>query len=386
SHKHTKAAIMLSALLAVVTLWSIDLGPATNATHVFLPTSALARGVCNTDNKLCGDELSVFDWGGSDEPLMVPDYISKYPKKPRWSLFADSTEGLQKVKNGFQVDVAHITNSDIPFWKDYITPWEIKKIKNWDNLYSFWKKIPGFEPINGKVYGIPTYFGITTPIYDPDKVKASDLKSLKDFADPKYKGRVTMPDFTDEAYAFCMLAYGNKKPFSQMTKKDIDDCGPFLRALHKNVRVYWTDSASVVGSFKTGELWLGFVWQDVPYTINQARKNKSPILAARDLGFAMWGQAMSRLKTSKPEVDDLAYDFTNAMHSDRAAEFFVNEWSYGSANKKAMEKINPDIIKAHYLDGLEDYSKKGKSLMYGGWPNELWLYAQPEWQKIKSGQ
>ena len=166
---------------------------------------------CNTPNKLCGDELVVFDYGGDNVMGWVPDYAKKYPKPPRWSLFTDPNEGLQKMIGGFQIDIAHLTNSDTTFWLDYLQPWDMKKITEWNDLYPFWKNAPGVKPINGKYYMIPTVYGMTAAVYDTRRIKPGEIKSLKDFADPKYKGRVAMPDGGYEAYAFCLLAFGNKK-------------------------------------------------------------------------------------------------------------------------------------------------------------------------------
>lgn len=352
---------------------------------------AVAAKTCNTPNKLCGSELIVFDWGGSDTIGLVPDYAKKYPEKPRWSLFLDTNEGLQKMKGGFQVDIAHLTNSDIPFWNDFIQPWDVGKVAYWKDMYPFWKTAPGIAPVNGKVYAVPTYFGMNAAIYDERKIKQGEIKSLKDFADPKYKNRLVMPDAGYEAYAFCMLALGIKKPFVKITKPEIDTCSAFLRQVHKNVRVYFTDSGAVVAGFKTGELWLGFVWMDVPYTINKdraqnAKAGSERVVLDRNLGFVLWTQAMVLNKNSKPEVRDLAYDYLNALTAPGGANFLLNEWGYGSTNKKAMEAMDPKILKERYLDNLEGYVASGKALMFGALPVDIGQYMLNEWEKIKSGQ
>ena len=349
--------------------------------------------ICNTPNKLCGNELVVFDYGGDDVMGWVPDYAKKYPKKPRWSLFNDTNEALQKMKGGFQVDIAHITNSDTPFWTEYLQPWDLKKVTEWNDLYPFWKNAPGVQPINGKYYMIPTLFGMSAAVYDTKVIKPGEIKSLKDFANPKYKGRVVLPDAGYEVYAMCMLAFGNKKPFVKMTKTDVDNCSVFLREVHKNVRQYFTDSGSVVVGFKTGEVWMGFVWMDVPYTINKDRlanpKNaKELVQLDRNLGFALWVQGMVRAKTSKPAVDDLAYDYVNALNRG-GADFLVNEFGYGSPNKKEMDAIaakDPKALKDRSLDNIDGYVKSGKASMFGALPPDVSQYLLNEWEKIKTGQ
>ncbi len=366
------------------------------ASSLIFSGKAQAAKTCDTPNKLCGSELTVFDYGGDDVIGWVPDYAKKYPAKPRWSTFVDTNEALQKMKGGFQVDIVHLTNSDNsaanPYWIDYIQPWDIKKITGWNDIYPFWKNAPGFEPIKGQYYMIPTLFGMTAVVYDTKYIKPGEIKSLKDFADPKYKGRVVMPDSAYEVFAFCLLAEGNKKPFVQITKADVDRCDPFLRAIHKNVRQYFSDSGGVVAGFKTGELRLGFVWMDVPYTINKERQkdpkgNRDMLMLDRNLGFSLWAMGMVRTKTSKPEVTDLAYDYTNALING-GADFLVHEFGYGSVNKKAMaalEAKEPNVLKDRFLDNIESYVKRGKGNIMGALSVDTNQYLMSQWEKIKTG-
>lgn len=363
------------------------------ASYILYSRVEAAQKSCDTPNKLCGNELLIFDYDGNNVMGWVPDYSKKYPKKPRWLLFVDPNEALQKMYAGFQVDIIHLTNTDRLYWMSFLQPWDVKKITSWNDIYPFWKNAPGFQPVKGKVYLIPTLFGLTGATYDTNHIKPGEIKSLKDFANPKYRGRIAMPDGAYEAYGFCMLAMGNKKPFVEMTKKDVDDCGQFLRMVTRNIRGYFADSASIAAAFQTGEIWLAYTWVDVAYNTNRDRlKNpatKNNLLKFdRDIGFSIWAQGMARARTSKPEVDDLAYDYVNALDKD-GADYLVHEFGYGSANKKAMEALvakEPNVLKDRYLDNIDSYVAANKVLIFGGLPVETSRYLLAEWERIKIGR
>ncbi|MDI9314023.1 MAG: ABC transporter substrate-binding protein [Hydrotalea sp.] len=356
----------------------------------------VAKAACDTPNKMCGNELKVFDYGGNNIIGWVPDYAKKYPKAPTWLVFVDTGEALAKVRGGFQVDIANLSNSDNskdnPYWLDYIQPWDTSKITGWKDIYPFWKNAPGFEPINGKYYMIPTYFGIEAAVYDSRRIQTGEIKSLKDFADPKYKGRVFMPDTAYDNYAFCMLAMGMKKPFLKLTKADIDTCDPFLRSVAKNVRLYYTDSDNVVVGLKTGELWLGWAWMDQPLTANKERAkdpkgDKKQVILDRELGIALFASGMVLLKNAKPANIELAYDYTNALLNG-GADWLVHQWGYGSPNKKSMDALEakePNLLKKHYIDNLESYVKSNKAVIFATLPKDVNDYAISKWEQIKSG-
>jgi len=62
----------------------------------------------------------------------------------------------------------------------------------------------------GKVCIIPVDWGNTALTYRTDKVPDADVTSLQVFADPKYRGRISIVDNVDGAYALGFLATGGE--------------------------------------------------------------------------------------------------------------------------------------------------------------------------------
>ena len=83
------------------------------------------------------------------------------------------------------------------------------------------------------------------PDLHSETVDAKDIQSLKAFADPKFKDRVSIGDNVDDAYALASLAIG-LKDWTQMTDAQFAEASAFLREVHKNVRLYWTDNTEIV--------------------------------------------------------------------------------------------------------------------------------------------
>ena len=133
------------------------------------------------------------------------------------------------------------------------------------------------------------------------------MQSLKAFADPKFKGRVSIGDNVDDAYALASLAIG-LKDWTKMTDEQFKQASDFLRQVHKNVRLYWTDTTEIVQALSGGEVDLAWAWNDAAVQSvagrradqDQARHGRRPF----DLGLRLCaaegraGQAPTRPMTS----------------------------------------------------------------------------------------
>ena len=81
------------------------------------------------------------------------------------------------------------------------------------------------------------------------------------FADPKYEGKVSIGDNVDDAYALAALAIG-LKDWTQMTDEQFVEASDFLRKVHQNVRLYWTDNADISQAMANGEVLIAWTWNE----------------------------------------------------------------------------------------------------------------------------
>jgi spermidine/putrescine transport system substrate-binding protein len=154
-------------------------------------------------------ELTVFDWAGFEEPSLIEDYIAKYGKGPTYAFFADDDEAFQKVCAGFRADVAHPCSQMVGKYRDagLIEPWDVSRIPEFANIAPRFLDSKVFKDDTG-VWYIPTDYAYTAIAYNTEEVPAEDVASLQVFLDPKYEGRVSIPDSSDDVWALAYLATG----------------------------------------------------------------------------------------------------------------------------------------------------------------------------------
>jgi spermidine/putrescine-binding protein len=189
---------------------------------------------------LAGD-LTVFHWAGDEDPAAHPDYVKKYGGSPRFAFFGDEDEAFQKRTSGVKADLAHPCAQSVVKWRDagLLEPLDTAKLANWNDV------LPGIKAMKnrmtddkGVAWFLPFEWGNTPVVHRTDKVKPEDVTSLQAFADPKFKGRISIGDNVEDADALASLAIG-LKDWSTITDAQVSDV---LRKVHTNVRLYWTDN------------------------------------------------------------------------------------------------------------------------------------------------
>ncbi len=74
-------------------------------------------GVCVLANLLVSCEgaddgnnvdLSILEWSGYQQEQYHPEYNAKYGGQPGIALFAEEKDAMQRMRNGYQVDLVHL--------------------------------------------------------------------------------------------------------------------------------------------------------------------------------------------------------------------------------------------------------------------------------------
>lgn len=327
--------------------------------------------------------LTVFDWSGYEDPAFYPAYVEKYGAEPDFTFFGDEEEAFQKLRSGFSADVAHPCSQSVVKWQDagLLEPLDVSKLKNWDSVMPGFKAMKGLmTSADGTAWFLPYEWGNTVLTYKTDKVQPSEVQSLKAFADPKFKDRVSIGDNVDDAYALASLAIG-LKDWSQMTDEQFKQASDFLREVHKNVRIYWTDNTQITQAMASGEVDLAWAWNETAVTL----QNDGIAVAMKkdtDEGLSTWVCGYVRLKGGQGSEDNV-YDYLNAVTDPATAAYMVESWGYGHSNAKGMAAVPADVIeKAGYSD-VEKFS--ANTLFQSPVPSELKQKMIAEFEKIKSG-
>jgi len=329
------------------------------------------------------NELVIFDWSGYEAPEFHPGYIAKHGQSPTFTFFGDEDEAFEKIRSGFKTDLAHPCSQSVVKWREagLLEPLDTSKIEGWKDLN------PGIMAMkdlattaDGTAWFMPWDWGNTLLTYNSEKVDAADIKSLKSLADPKFKDRVSIGDNVDDAYALGALAIG-MTDWTQMTDEQFKQASDFLREVHKNVRLYWTDNTEIVQAMSGGEVDLAWAWNDAAV---QSALAGAPIKNTRDTdeGLSTWVCGYVRLKDA-PGSADKAYDFLNSINAPEVASFLLSDWGYGHADAKSMATIDPAVVEAQ---GYADVDKfVDKTLFQAPVPSALKQKMIEEFEKIKAG-
>jgi spermidine/putrescine transport system substrate-binding protein len=328
------------------------------------------------------DTLTVFVWSGYEDPAFHPKYTEKLGE-PTFTFFGDEDEAFEKVRSGFKADIGHPCSQSVVKWRDagLLQPLDTSKIEGWSDINP---KLLAMKDLSttpdGKVWFMPWDWGNTSLTYNSDKVSDADVQSLKAFADPKFKDRVSIGDNVDDAYALASLAIGIKD-WTTMTDDQFKEASAFLREVHKNVRLYWTDSTEIVQAMGGGEVDLAWAWNDAA---TQLANQGMPIKSKRDTaeGITTWVCGYVRYKDA-PGSEDKAYAYLSAVNDPAVANYMVSEWGYGHANAKGMAAVDPKVLQDKGYADVDKYIDK--TLFQSPLNPDLKLKMIAEFEKIKAG-
>lgn len=326
-------------------------------------------------------EIVVFDWAGYEDPAFFTSYTEKYGGSPTYSFFGDEEEAFQKLRAGFKADLAHPCSQSVVKWReaDLLEPLDTSRIPEWNNVMAGFRDMPGFSDGSNQ-YVLPIDWGATALTYRTDIVSEEEAASLQVLADPKWQGRVSVPDNVDDAYALGFLAIG-VKDWTTATDEQFQAASEFIRAVHKNVRAYWQDGATLAQLMASGEVALSWAWNE---TSVQLQGEDVPVVMKSDTmeGASTWVCGYVKLKGGEGPEDEV-YDFLNSWMEPQTAEYIVSEWGYGHSNEAGMKAIDAETLAGSGFDDLDGFM--ANTLWQAPVPAELREKMIAEFERIKAG-
>ena len=296
-------------------------------------------------------DLIVFDWAGFENQALIEDYVAKHGQMPTYAFFGDDDEAFQKVSSGFKADVAHPCSQMVQKYRDagLIEPWDVSRIPEFVNISPRFLNSSIFKDDTG-VWYIPTDYAYTAIAYNTNEVPAEDVASLNVFIDPKYAGRISLPDNTDDTWSLALLATG-VTDWTNVTDEQFAAAAAWLRQAHANVRTYWADPSELSQLMKTGEVLIAWTWNDGV----AAMKREGVAVAFQRTpkeGVASWFCGYVNFK-DQPGNEDKAYDFINAWLAPGSAKGLLENFGYAHSNDKAMATISLEELQAGNVDPID---------------------------------
>jgi spermidine/putrescine transport system substrate-binding protein len=319
-----------------------------SAKSLLLASACLAFNVTATH---AGDaELTVFDWAGFEQQALIEPYVAKYGEMPNYALYADDDEAFQKLTSGFKADVAHPCSQMIQKYRDagIIEPWDVSKIPNFSKIDPRFLNSTIFKDDTG-VWYIPTDYAYTAVAYNTTDVPTEDVASLDVFTNPKYEGRISLPDNADDVWALALLATG-VTDWTSITDEQFTAAADWLRKVNPLVKAYWADPSQLSQLMASGEVQVAWSWND---SIALLRQQNFPVGFQRQSkeGASSWFCGYVNLKDA-PGKEDKAYDFINAWLDDGSAKGLLDNFGYAATQTAGMAAIPADALKAADVDPI----------------------------------
>ena len=186
-----------------------------------------------------------FVWGGYDDDGLFGPYVEANGS-PEYSTFGDAEEALQKLKAGFEVDVAWPCQGEIGRWvrAGVLQPLDTSRIENWGDMFPEVRDLPS-GIVNGQNYFAPVDWGDTSVVYNTDEVTwmQPGNESLYLLEDPRMKGKVGVLDSAADSLFLMMHYLGTDiKDINQLNKAAIDQGINKFRELRDNGNIISTST------------------------------------------------------------------------------------------------------------------------------------------------
>lgn len=323
-------------------------------------------------------DLTIFDWAGFEVDGLFAEYVAKHGAVPTFALFGDDDEAFQKVASGFRVDSVHPCSQMVSKYRDagLIEPWDTSKIPAFNDIYPAMLDSEVFRDDKG-VWFLPSYWGATAVAYNTEKVPAEDVASLQVFVNPKYQGRISLPDSSDDVWSLAYLATG-VTDWTSVSEEQYQAAAAWLRQAHANVYHYWADPADQIQQMAAGAVTVSWSWND-GVALLQAENYPVGFQREATEGSATFTCGFVNMKDG-PGSEEKLYDFVNSWIRADAALPLLDELGYGHANQKGMAAIDTArLVKA----GLQEITAPTLAQV----PNDPKLRERQlaEFEKIKAG-
>src|SRR4051795_514702 len=224
-------------------------------------------------------KLNIVDWEGYTDPSFVKAFEKDTGCKVNDTFAGTSDEMFTKFRSGGggQYDlVSPSGDASLRLIKSgSVAPLDTSKLTNFKDLAPQLQS-PEFNTVDGKNYGLSFMWGANVLIYNKDKVKQAPT-SWSAIYDPKYKGKVTVPDNPIQIADVALQFGGADKPYA-LSQDQLDAAKKKLEQQRALVRKYWVLATDFESLFKSGDAVVGAGWPLMTNDLNKAGMNVAEVL------------------------------------------------------------------------------------------------------------
>lgn len=285
------------------------------------------------------EEPTYFTWPGYDVPDLFQKYAEKHGAVPNFSLFGDEEEAFQKLRGGYQSDMAHPCANSVKRWRDggLLQAIDTSRLSNWDRVFAPLKALKDTYS-DGERWFVPFDWGNTSVLYRSDLVETEE-ESWGLLWDERYEGRLAVIDSVDDTVLFAALYAGIEDPF-RMDDADIAKVEAVLREQRPLLRFYSNDMTTIQQALASGELVAASTWND---SVVELRKQGVPVeFMEPKEGRITWVCGLVLLQGA-PETDR-AYEAIDSMLEPASGRFVIEEFGFGHSNADSFALVSEERL------------------------------------------
>jgi putative spermidine/putrescine transport system substrate-binding protein len=255
-----------------------------------------------------------------------------------------------------------------------VAPLDTAKLTNFKDLAPQLQS-PDFNTVEGKHYGLSFMWGANVLIYNKDKIKTPPT-SWADIYDPKYKGKITVPDNPIQIADVALQFEGARDPYS-IDVGTLDKVKTKLQQQAPLVRKYWVLATDFESLFKSGDATIGAGWPLMTNDLRKAGMNVGEVLPKE--GVTGWSD--SWMISTKAKHPICAYKWMNYVTSPEVQKKVADVTAYSPANQKTCEAVGEKRCKELHIRDQRYYD----TIKYWQTPIEPTNYRQwsDAWAEVR---
>jgi putative spermidine/putrescine transport system substrate-binding protein len=310
-------------------------------------------GVQGPDINAQGEgKLNIVDWEGYTDPSFVNKFEKETGCKVNDTFAGTSDEMFTKFRSGGggQYDLASFSGdaSLRAIKSGTVAQLDTSKLTNFQDLAPQLQS-PDFNTVDGKHYGLSFTWGANVLIYNADKIK-ENLDSWNALYDPKYKGKITVPDNPIQIADPALQFFNAENPYA-IDEATLDKVKAKLKQQRSLVRKYWVLATDFEQLFKSGDATIGAGWPLMTVDLKKAGMNVKEVIPKE--GVTGWSD--SWMLSNKAKHPICAYKYMNYVTEPDVEKQIADVTGYSPPNLKTCEVVGAQRCKDLHIRDTKYY-------------------------------
>ncbi|HEX4805502.1 MAG TPA: ABC transporter substrate-binding protein [Conexibacter sp.] len=349
AHPAFARAVVVLATLAMMAL--VACGGGSGSSSAKLPTS-VGKGE---------GQLNLIAWEGYTQPQWVRPFeqATGCQVNAKYAGSSDEMVTLMRQGGGSQYDMVSASgDASLRLIRGGdVQPVNVALVPGWNDFIPQLKS-PPHNTIGGKHYGVSLQWGPNTLLYNTKSVTPAPA-SWSALYDPRYKGKVTVPDnpiqIADAALYLSATRpeLGIRDPY-ELTMPQLNAAVSLLRSQRPLIKKYWALASDEIDLFKNGDAVVGASW---PYQTITLQDSGAPV---RDLipreGATGWADTW--MLSAHAKHPNCAYKWMAWVSTPRVQAEQAISFGETPANTKAcpyMDRIQAGACTKYHANAPASY-------------------------------